>query len=515
MVTTLGVIGAGTMGSGIALLGLRAGTKVYLYDISPEMQTKARNYLEYHLARKGQTERMADLHPVDALPALRSCQVVIEAAPENLDLKKQIFAELDRICDPKAVLVSNTSTLPITAIAAATSHPERVGGMHFFNPAPVLPLVEVIRGARTGQTTLDRMVELAKLLGKTPVVATDTPGFIVNRIARPYYGEALRLVSERIASHEQVDLLLEKSGGFRMGPFRLMDLIGIDVNFTAMRSMFEQTFGDKRYQPSLLQLQKIQENALGQKSGRGFYDYSAGQPASPSTPAVQKSNFQGAVYLSGGSWAPGMAALCRKNGMHMTADPDNATAIAIIRTGRDEDAADTIAWIESQVASDTPILCQAADITVHELATYFQRPQRMAGFDGLFAARGELVTAVPSPVADANSVKRIEAFFAAVNRSIVWVEDGPALIVPRTVAMLANEAAFALDEGLAEAATLDTAMKLGVNYPLGPLEWAEKIGEQRILALLDHLFNEYREERYRAAPYWRRKVRLHVLASRK
>ncbi|HEX6303163.1 MAG TPA: 3-hydroxyacyl-CoA dehydrogenase NAD-binding domain-containing protein, partial [Anaerolineales bacterium] len=241
-ISKIGVVGAGTMGSGIALTALLADLRVTLYDISATVLGQAFEYIEHHLNRKRKAINIKYLTLTQRLEDLNGSQVVIEAIPEQIDLKLETFSKLDPICPPPAILATNTSTLSVTAIAAAVTEPGRVAGMHFFNPAPILPLVEVIRGARTAAETIDFLERLAKNLGKTPVVAKDTPGFIVNRVARPFYGEALRLLGEGVASHEQIDTIIENGGGFRMGPFRLMDLIGIDVNYTATKSIYEQTF---------------------------------------------------------------------------------------------------------------------------------------------------------------------------------------------------------------------------------------------------------------------------------
>lgn len=503
----LGVIGAGTMGSGIALLGLRGNLIVHLFDISQDMLKKGSQYIEKHLARKNQQSLLANLHVTTELASLANCDAVIEAAPEKIELKKTLFAQLDKLCQPTTVLATNTSTLPITEIAAATNAPERVGGMHFFNPAPVLPLVEVVRGARTSEATVERMVHLASQLGKSPVALADSPGFIVNRIARPFYGEALRLVTENIASHQQVDRLLEQSGGFRMGPFRLMDLIGIDINFTAMKSMFEQTFGDARYRPSLLQLQKIQENALGKKSGRGFYDYrNEAPPAKPQSDG-EAQPFEAPIFVSEGSWAPGFNELCRQKKVNLQQKPSAETAIAVVTAGRDQGSRAMLEQIEKHIPEEAVILCQCAETTLSEIATWLKRPQRLAGFDGLFFSQGTLATFVATPNLQQKAKAQLEAFASHLGRAIEWTDDGPALVVPRTIAMLANEAFFAVGEGLADAATIDKAMKLGVNYPKGPHRWASDIGFEKIMTILDHLHGEYHEERYRAAPLLRRTVR--------
>ena len=252
------------MGSGIALTALYADHEVTLTDISPEALERAREYIEGHLSRKGFSDRFDRLAISQDLDALSGSDAVIEAALETLELKRELFAQLDRICPAPAILATNTSTLSVTAIAAATSAPERVAGMHFFNPAPVLKLVEIAKGTSTSQETVSSLVES---MGKTPVVTSDSPGFIVNRVARPFYGEALRLLAERTASHEEIDVLATLGAGFRMGPFELMDLIGLDVNLAAATTMYKATFGEPRYRPHWLQ-RKIWSRAVRSVANR-------------------------------------------------------------------------------------------------------------------------------------------------------------------------------------------------------------------------------------------------------
>lgn len=510
-VNRLGVVGAGTMGAGIALLGLRAGLPVILCDIAPAMLEKARHYLQQHLERKGQGERLQHLQTTDSLAALATCDAIIEAAPERLDLKKELFGELDAVCPPPALLASNTSTFSITELAAATTRPERVGGMHFFNPAPVLPLVEIVAGARTAAATTARLIALAQRLGKTPVATQDTPGFIVNRVARPFYGEALRLVTEQTATPEQVDRIVT-GAGFRMGPFRLMDLIGIDVNFTAMRSMYEQTFGDPRYKPSWLQLQKIKEGALGRKSGRGFFDYSEQQEDAASSPPKTTARLDGGVHIGAGTWAPGLSETCRQAGYTLQPAPDSTTRIALLPAGAGEQRDELLAALEKKLPDDAVILCQTADITIHEFATKAQKPERLAGFDGLFFGPSPVVTLVASPAMSERQRQTIADFVRSLGKSPEWIAGSPGLVLPRIVCMLANEGWFAVGEGVADAGVIDLAMRLGVNYPNGPLQWGSMLGLHRVLAVLEHLQREYGEERYRPAPYLRRQVYADAIA---
>ncbi|MQC26570.1 MAG: 3-hydroxybutyryl-CoA dehydrogenase [Chloroflexi bacterium] len=507
-IETIGIVGAGTMGSGIALAALYAGFEVVLQDEFSEALQKGNAYIQKFLEKKDQTERAKALTLADDLKALTGCDVVIEAALEQLEVKHEIFAKLDEICGPDTILASNTSTLSVTAIAANTQHPERVAGMHFFNPAPVLPLVEVIRAAQTSDATIDALMALAEALGKTPVLVSDTPGFIVNRVARPFYGEALRLLGEGVANHAQIDQIVEQGGGFRMGPFRLMDLIGIDINAGAMRSMYEQTFGEPRYRPHPIQMQKLAEGALGRKSGRGFYTYADGQ-AEEVFPEIKADGGQSQLVISEGSWAPGLAELCAEAGYEVVpvADGDQKPAACIVVAGRGEEAARLVSWYDQALDPGVPLIVQCADTTLSEIATWMQNPRGLIGFDGLFLATGKVATLCALEGVSSDLRGKAEALFAALGRRVIWVGESPALVLPRIVCQLVNEAAFAELEGVVDGETIDLAMRLGVNYPQGPLEWGAALGHDKVLAVLDHLYTEYHEERYRACILLRRWAR--------
>jgi 3-hydroxybutyryl-CoA dehydrogenase len=279
---TIGVIGAGTMGSGITHVAARAGFSVRLYDVVPASVQNALTTISAQLQRtveKGELsatqvpEIISKIFPADSLKEFSDCELVIEAAAEDLKIKQTIFQQLESVCSPETILATNTSSLSITAIASTLNHPERVVGLHFFNPAHLMKLVEVVRGNHTSQEVFQKSAAFVNQLKKTSVVVHDTPGFIVNRCARPFYGEALRLLSEGVASVEEIDRIVKLEGGFKMGPFELMDLIGIDVNFAVTKSLYEQTFGEPRYRPSIIQERMVAAGRLGRKTKRGFYTY--------------------------------------------------------------------------------------------------------------------------------------------------------------------------------------------------------------------------------------------------
>ena len=278
----IAVLGAGTMGAGIAQVAAQAGFETLVYDIKQEFidtgMGRIRSFLQGSRERgkisAEQEQAILDrLHTSTSLEACKDSALVIEAAPEKLELKRDIFKQLDSICAPATLLASNTSSFNVTAIAASTQHQERVLGLHFFNPPPLMALVEVIQGDRTSAATIEKAILLVRSMGKTPARAKDTPGFIVNRIARPFYNEGLRILGDGDASVETIDRIMKEAGNFRMGPFELMDLIGNDINFAATESLYRSFFEDPRFRPSPIQQRMVMGGNLGRKSGRGFYNY--------------------------------------------------------------------------------------------------------------------------------------------------------------------------------------------------------------------------------------------------
>ena len=278
----IGVIGAGTMGRGIAQIAAQAGHKVVLCDSNDDALSAAKTDLDNILRRMKSKNRLggktaavvlANIHFYKSVDECRNCGMIIEAIVENLSLKQQLFQSLEKIAPADTILASNTSSLSIAAIAGKCVQPERILGIHFFNPAPLMPLVEIVPGIQTTKSYVEKAKLIIESWGKTTVIARDTPGFIVNRVARPFYGEALRILEEGIADVATIDWAMKSIGGFRMGPFELMDLIGNDINFTVTKTVFETFFFDPRYKPSFTQQRMMEAGLLGRKTGRGFYDY--------------------------------------------------------------------------------------------------------------------------------------------------------------------------------------------------------------------------------------------------
>ncbi len=281
----IGIIGAGTMGIGIAQVAATNGCKVWVYDANAKQVETATVGLEKNLTKlvdkqkisaEKMTEILANISIATELKDFKDCELIIEAIIENKEIKTKVFTELENYVSESCVLSSNTSSISITSLGAELKKPERFIGIHFFNPAPLMPLVEVIPSLLTEKTLAEKIYDLMKEWGKTPVIAKDIPGFIVNRIARPYYGEGLRIVEENIATPEQVDEAMKTLGNFKMGPFELMDLIGVDVNFAVTTTVYKDYFYDPKYKPSLLQQRMSEAKLHGRKTGKGFYDYSEG-----------------------------------------------------------------------------------------------------------------------------------------------------------------------------------------------------------------------------------------------
>ncbi len=485
--TPVGVIGAGTMGNGIAEVAAKAGHTVRLYDVDPEAAQAGVEAIAERLAKLVSRDRMtpsqreevlARVSPADNLSDLAPCGLVVEAIVEKLEVKQKVFAELEAHVAADAWLTSNTSSLSITAIAGALSHPQRFAGLHFFNPAPILKLVEVVRGMATDGALIEGLSQTVRAWGKSPVVCRSTPGFIVNRIARPYYAEAMKLVEEWGYTPQMVDTVLTQVGGFKMGPFTLTDLIGQDVNFAVTSSVWSAFFNDPRYTPSLVQQELVEAGRLGRKSGQGFYAYADGgagfQPVPPSpretaSPAqVQARKAQGKSILF------------------------SRLALAV-------DTHVELPVPGTLLACDGGYIASNWGMSAREIEARTLRPAVVLDVAS-HADRGGHVAMGVGPKAQAKFGKAATALLQNAGYEVWQVPDCPGLVVGRTVAMLCNEVFDAVAKQVASEADIDTAMTLGVSYPEGPAAWGRRLGLDRILGILTMLHDAEPTGRYRAAP---------------
>jgi 3-hydroxybutyryl-CoA dehydrogenase len=492
----IAVIGAGAMGAGIAQVAAQAGHPVRLYDNRDGAAQAGidgvRRQLEKRVARGKMAQAEVDaivgrMSPAATLAELADSRLVVEAIVENLEVKRGVFAELEALCGPDTLLASNTSSLSITSIAAGLERPERVAGLHFFNPAPVMKLVEVISGLATDAEVAETLYATAAAWGKVPVHASSTPGFIVNRVARPFYAEALRLMQEGATEPATLDALLRQAGGFRMGPFELMDLIGHDVNYAVTRSVFDAYYGDTRFEPSLVQRALVEAGRLGRKSGQGFYDYRDGATsvAPDFAPAAEAALPPLVAEGQLGAFAP-LVARAEAAGLEVVRR-ESISGEARLRLG-----GLTLALSDGRCAAERARDEGLEALVLFDLCLDYETASAIA-----LAA---------SPGVDTEARPLATALFQRLGLDVAWLTDTPGLVVLRTVAMLANEAADAVLQGVCSARDGDLAMQAGVNYPRGPLAWADELGLAFVHRTLTHLQQSYGEERYRPSFLLRRKA---------
>lgn len=491
------VIGAGAMGSGIAQVAAMAGHTVYLHDARADAADKGRAGIVAALDKLAARGRMtaeaaqaaaARVRPVAELAAARDAGLVVEAIVEDLDVKRALFVELENLLGATAILASNTSSLSITALAAPLARPERVAGLHFFNPAPVMKLVEVVSGLATAPAVAEILHATARAWGKVAVHAKSTPGFIVNRVARPYYAEALRVLGEGGADVATLDAVLREGCGFPMGPFELMDLIGHDVNFAVTSSVFDAYFQDKRFTPSLIQQELVLAGRLGRKSGRGFYDYAEGATrAQPAAEGMQQGEAEVTVVGDLGVAASLIARL-------------EAAGIKVQR--RSGDAASGAGWLE--IGGACVALSDGRTATRRAVE---EGVPNLVLFDLCldYASTPRLALAMADQCGQ-GAWRAVVGTLQAAGLAVTRLDDVAGLLALRTVAMLANEAADAVLAGIGSAADIDTAMRFGTNYPKGPLAWADELGAAYVTRVLANLGGHYFDTRYRISPLLQRKA---------
>jgi 3-hydroxybutyryl-CoA dehydrogenase len=489
-----GIVGTGAMGRGIAQMAAQAGSQVWLFDVQHGAAQAARDALESTWQtlvgknRMDATTMRACLERVrlaQALTDLAPCDLVVEAVVERLDVKQRLFADLEDIVKPGAVLATNTSSLSVTAIAAALKRPAQLAGYHFFNPVPLMRVVEVIAGLKTSAEVCERLTAYTRQFGHTPVAAQDTPGFIVNHAGRGYGTEALRVVGERVADFATIDRILKDQMGFRLGPFELMDLTALDVSHPVMESIYHQYFEEPRYRPSVITAQRLAGGVVGKKVGEGFYAYDKGVARLPAEPATPNLAELPPVWVS-----PKAA---RRQELYQLLKNLGAS----IETGAVPSATALIVVAPLGLDVTTLAAVERLDAT------------RTIGIDMMLedgANRRRVLATNPATRADMREAAH--ALFARDGKPVSVIRDSGGFVTQRVVATIVNIAADMCQQGICSPADLDVAVTLGLGYPSGPLAMGDRIGPTNVLEILFNLQTVYGDPRYRPSPWLRRRGAL-------
>ena len=485
----MGIVGAGVMGRGIAQLFLQAGYPVRLYDSQAGALDSAAEFVGKMIGRqvdKGRyTQEQADtmlagLSLCRSMDGLASCRVIIEAVVELLDVKKQLFAQLENIVSGDAILASNTSSLLVSDIAAACVRPERVAGLHFFNPVPLMRVVEVIPAALTETAVIEELSSLVAATGHRAVVAADQPGFLVNHAGRGFVTEALRILEEGVAQPADIDRVMREALGFRMGPFELLDLTGLDVSGKVMQSVYDQFLQEPMYRPSSLVPPRMAAGLLGRKTGRGFYRYEDNRKIEPDqAPAPQISRAKVWLEDADGDAGGQLAAQLQGGGAQLADSPAGADTIAVLQP-----------W-----GSDVSQVCAEQNLD----------PARTVAVDPL-PDLGKRRTLMLSPVTEPGVRDSMHGLLAATGVPVTVINDSPGFISQRILAVIVNITANIAQRRIASVPDIEAAVTLGLGYPHGPLSWGDKVGADSIAEILDNLFDQTLDPRYRQSPWLRRRV---------
>lgn len=489
-IRTVGIVGAGAMGSGIAQVAAVGGLDVRLYDARDAAAAAACDGIVTRLQKRADAgkldasvpaEAKARLQAVGSLAELAGCDLVIEAIVEDLDVKRALFTELESVVGPEAILASNTSSIPIGALAAGCQHKARVAGLHFFNPVPVMKLVEVIPGPDTAANVLDHLVEAGRRMGRVPVRVRDTPGFLVNFGGRAYPTEGLAILQEGVATPAQIDAIMRDMHGFRMGPFELMDLTGIDVNYPVTRFIHECFAYEPRLRSTTLHRYMLETKQLGRKTGKGFFDYAEGavQPVADTTtsapPAV-------AVFVAAKDAA--LDALIEESGVQRLTTDDGVSPILVSLRGEDCSAhAARLGWDHSRM------------VAIDTLGNTSIRLTLMCA-PGVLEAVRDSVVALFQPM-----------------RKLTLISDSPGFVGQRIIAMVVNLGCEMAQMGIASVEDIDCAMRLGLNYPKGPIELADDFGCASLHDVLSRIQGLTGDDRYRSSAWLRRRAQLRLPAS--
>lgn len=487
----LGIVGTGAMGRGIAQIAAEAGLIVKLYDQNVRATDAALDFV-YGLwhkkaAKKKLTEAdsqryQSSLKACSTLSDLSDCDVVIEAIVESVEAKQALFVNLESLVSGSTILATNTSSLSVTEIASGCQRPAQVIGFHFFNPVPLMKIVEVIPGVNTAPEVLSRMTEFGHLLGHYTAQTTDTPGFLVNHAGRAFGTEALRILAEGSASVADIDRIMTDQGGFRMGPFTLMDLTGLDVSGAVMESIYHQYYQEPRYRPDYLVQQRIKAGLLGRKTGAGFYHYSEGQQQWPDEPAFERTA-PCPVWIS----------------------PEDENGHALLQT-----LVETAGWPLADSAQDPAALCLVTpwgeDVSDCALRQGLP-PERTLGIDMLAGLDGRR-SLMTSPATDPEITRAALTLLSNDGTPVTRLKDSPGFVLQRIIACIVNVGCDIAQQGIATPETINRAVELGLGYPRGPLALGDHYGSARILAILQQLLLSTGDPRYRPSPWLRRRALL-------
>jgi 3-hydroxybutyryl-CoA dehydrogenase len=491
---TVGVCGTGAMGQGIAQMAAQAGSRVWLFDASSERAAQAKQAIclqwqkMFDKGRITQDQLQAfqdNLHTGESLQTLAPCDLVIEAIVEEPNTKRDLFAQLSTCLSEHAVIASNTSSLSITALASGIPHAKRFAGLHFFNPVPLMKVVEVVPGLATAPEVCEKLKAYVLSMGHQAVMAQDTPGFIVNHAGRGYGTEALRIVGEGVADFATIDRILRDQVGFKLGPFELMDLTALDVSHPVMTSIYHQYFEEPRYRPSVMTAQRLAGGWLGRKTGQGFYTYVDGKAQTPAEPPTPNLSQHPPVWVSARA----------------------ARRVELLQLLKNLGAS-----IETGSAPSNQALCWVAplgfDVTTCAIVERLD-PARTMGIDMLMpdeATQRRVLATNPATRSDMRDAAH--ALMASDGKSVSVVQDSGGFVTQRVVATIVNIASDMCQQGICSPADLDTAVTLGLGYPLGPLALGDRLGADNLLEVLFNLQTVYGDPRYRPSPWLRRRGAL-------
>ncbi len=494
----IGVVGSGAMGRGIAQLFAQSGIAVHLYDnhagaleaaLASVADTFAKLLDKGRISAEAAAAARARLVRAESLAALAGCDLVIEAIVERLDAKRELFVQLEAVVADEAVLATNTSSLSVTGIAAACRRPQRVAGLHFFNPVPLMKVVEVVPGVRTDAGVVERLVALTRVTGHRPVVAQDTPGFVVNHAGRGFGTEALKALGEGVADIATIDRILREQvafdgQGFKLGPFELMDLTGLDVSQPVMESIYRQFYDEPRFRPSPIAAQRLAGGLVGRKAGAGFYLHQDGRQQTPAEPAVPQVAIRPPVWVAPGPHAAALreAVAALQGVVQDTARPTEHALVLLAPLGLDASAA----------ASGLPA-------------------ERAIAIDALFpVAPGQCKRRVlmSTPATRPDYRDAAHALFATDGTPVSVLRDSPGFVAQRVLAMIVSIGTEIAQQRIASPADIDTAVRIGLGYPLGPLAMGDALGPGAVLAILENMHRLTGDPRYRPGGWLRRRAQL-------